>query len=144
MGNDEPVKVIVGKNLEEECFHAEKDVMLEVYAPWCGHCKKLEPEYIKIGKKVQKEGIEDILTIAKMDGTTNDSPNDDISWSGFPTMYYVKAGEEKPMKYDGGRDAKGIWKRIKNNHSQKDEIKKRMEARKAGENKETEKPKEEK
>merc|ERR1719421_2470739 len=66
--NDEPVKVIVGKNLEEECFHAEKDVLLEVYAPWCGHCKKLEPEYIKVGKKVKKEGLDDLITIAKMDG----------------------------------------------------------------------------
>merc|ERR1711871_1632947 len=140
----EPVKVIVGKSLQEQVFHKERDAMLEIYAPWCGHCKKLEPEYNKIGKKVIKEGLEDILMIAKMDGTLNDSPNDDISWSGFPTIYYVKAGEEKPMKYDGGRDAKGIWKWIKKNHSKADEIKKRMEARKAGENKENEKPKEEK
>ena len=61
--------------------------MLEVYAPWCGHCKKLDPEYVKVGKKVKKEGFEDILTIAKMDGTANDSPVDSISWSGFPTIY---------------------------------------------------------
>merc|ERR1719453_745580 len=29
---------------------------------------------IKVGKKVIKEGFEDILTIAKLDGTLNDSP----------------------------------------------------------------------
>merc|ERR1719478_1956085 len=128
--NDEPVKVIVGKNLEEECFHAEKDVLLEVYAPWCGHCKKLEPEYIKVGKKVQKEGFEDILTIAKMDGTLNDSPVDSLSWSGFPTIYYVKAGEDTPMKYEGGRAAKGIWRGIKKNHSKADFIKEKIEGKK--------------
>ncbi len=32
--NDEPVRVIVGKNLMEEVFSDSKDVLLEVYAPW--------------------------------------------------------------------------------------------------------------
>lgn len=123
---ESPVKVIVGKTVESMVFSATKDVLLEVYAPWCGHCKKLEPEYIKVGKKVQKEGFEDILTIAKMDGTLNDSPVDSISWSGFPTLYYVKAGSSEPMKYDGARDAKGIWKWIKKNHSQGEMIREKI------------------
>ena len=37
-------------------------------------------------------GIDDILTIAKLDGTLNDSPVDSLTWSGFPTMYYIKVG----------------------------------------------------
>ena len=125
-----PVKVVVGKSLQEQVFHAERDAMLEIYAPWCGHCKKLDPEYTKIGKKVIKEGLEDIILMAKMDGTTNDSPNDDISWTGFPTIYYVKAGESTPVKYEEGRDAKAIWKWIKKNHSKADTIKERMAANK--------------
>lgn len=127
----DPVKIVVGKNLESLVFSPTKDVLLEVYAPWCGHCKKLEPEYIKVGKKVQKEGFEDILTIAKMDGTLNDSPVDSITWSGFPTIYYIKAGEKSPMKYEGGRDAKGIWKWIKKNHSQAEFIKEKIAAKQA-------------
>jgi len=123
---EDPVKVVVGKNLEKLVFSETKDVMLEVYAPWCGHCKKLEPEYVKVAKKVVKEGFEDILMITKMDGTQNDSPVESISWSGFPTIYYVKAGESTPMKYDGGRDAKGIWKWIKKNHSKADLIKEKL------------------
>lgn len=125
----DPVKVVVGKNLEAMVYSETKDVLLEIYAPWCGHCKKLEPEYTKVAKKVVKEGFEDILTIAKMDGTQNDSPVDEISWSGFPTIYYVKAGEKTPMKYDGGRDAKGIWKWIKKNHSKADVIKEKLAAK---------------
>jgi protein disulfide-isomerase/protein disulfide-isomerase A1 len=122
----EGVQVIVGKNLEEKVFQKEKDVLLEIYAPWCGHCKKLEPDYIKVGKKVAKEGFFDSLEISKMDGTANDSPVDSLSWSGFPTIYYIKAGSTEPIKYDGARDAKGIWKWIKNNHSMKDVLKERL------------------
>lgn len=124
-----PVKVVVGKNLEKLVFTEDKDVLLEIYAPWCGHCKKLEPEYIKVGKKVIKEGFESMLTIAKMDGTQNDSPVESIEWTGFPTMYYVKMGTKEPVKYDGGRDAKGIWKWIKKNHTKADEIKAKIEAK---------------
>merc|ERR1711972_632952 len=127
---EDPVKIVVGKNLEKLVFTEDKDVLLEIYAPWCGHCKKLDPEYLKVGKKVQKEGFEDILTIAKMDGTANDSPVDSLTWSGFPTIYYIKAGNETPMKYDGARDAKGIWKWIKKNHSKADTIKEKMAANK--------------
>jgi len=125
----DPVKVVTGKTVETLVFDAKKDVLLEVYAPWCGHCKKIEPEYIKVGKKVQKEGFEDILTIAKMDGTLNDSPVDSISWSGFPTLYYIKAGSTEPTKYEGPRDAKGIWKWLKKNHSQAEMIKEKIAAK---------------
>jgi len=124
--NDEPVKVVVGKTLKELVFQAEKDVMLEVYAPWCGHCKRLDPEYIKVGKKIIKEGIDDLVMVAKMDGTQNDSPVESISWTGFPTIVYVKAGSEEVIPYDGGRDAKGIWKWIKKNHSKADAIKEKL------------------
>ncbi|CAD7942210.1 unnamed protein product [Amoebophrya sp. A120] len=140
---EEPVKVIVGKSLQKMVFTEEKDVLLEIYAPWCGHCKKLEPEYTKVAKKVKKEGFEDILTIAKMDGTQNDSPVESISWSGFPTIYYVKAGASEPTKYDGARDAKGIWKWIKKNHSKADLIKEKLAAKSSKDEEKKEDKKEE-
>jgi len=130
--NDEPVRVVVGSTLENEVFTPNKDVLLEVYAPWCGHCKKLDPEYVKLAKKIKKEELTDLLQIAKIDGTANDSPVDSIEWSGFPTIFFVKAGSREPLTYDGERTAKGLWKYIKKQATKADEIRTRLEKRKSG------------
>jgi len=130
--NDEPVKVVVGSTLQSEVFVSDKDVMLEVYAPWCGHCKKLDPEYTKLAKKVKKEELTDLISIAKIDGTANDSPVDSIEWSGFPSIFFIKAGVSEPLTYDGERTAKGLWKYIKKHASKAQEIRERMERRKGG------------
>jgi len=129
---DEPVKVFVGSTLEQELFTPDKDVLLEVYAPWCGHSKKLEPEYIKLAKKIKKEELTDLVTIAKMDGTANDSPVDSVDWSGFPTIFFSKAGAREPIVYDGERTAKGLWKYIKKTATKAQEIRERLERRRGG------------
>lgn len=99
--NDEPVTVIVGKNFEEIVMDESKDVLLEVYAPWCGHCKKLEPIYNELGEKYADNKN---LVIAKMDGTANEV--DGLSVRGFPTLRFYPAGAKTTsgQEYTGGRE----------------------------------------
>jgi protein disulfide-isomerase A3 len=69
--NDEPVKVVVAKQFDEIVNDESRDVLIEFYAPWCGHCKTLAPKYDELAAKLKSEtGI----TIAKMDATANDVP----------------------------------------------------------------------
>lgn len=48
---------------------SEKDVLVEFYAPWCGHCKALAPKYDELAKKL--EGVDSVV-VAKMDATENE------------------------------------------------------------------------
>jgi len=131
IGVQGPVKVVVGTTMERELFSPTRDVMLQVYAPWCGHCKKLDKEYVRLAEKVKEESLTDLVTIAKMDGTLNDSPVDSIEWTGFPHILFAKAGSRDVMIYDGERTSKGLWKYIKKHASHAEMIKDRL-AKKTG------------
>jgi len=98
--NDDPVKVIVAKNFAQAVIDNDKDVLLEFYAPWCGHCKHLAPIYEEVATELA--GVE-TLVIAKMDATANDvDPKYNIQ--GFPTIKFFKAGSKQtPIDYSGGR-----------------------------------------
>jgi len=105
-----PVTVVVGKTFDKLVLDNSKDVLIELYAPWCGHCKKLEPVYRDLAKR-----FKDVknLVIAKMDATTNDSP-DPYTASGFPTIYFAPAGKKtSPISYSGDRSLKDLEKFIR-------------------------------
>ena len=55
--NNEPVKVVVAKNFDEIVNDPTKDVLIEFYAPWCGHCKSLAPKYDELATKVTRKRV---------------------------------------------------------------------------------------
>ena len=50
--NSGPVKVVTANTFDDIVFSG-KDVLIEFYAPWCGHCKSLAPTYEKVGWPMQ-------------------------------------------------------------------------------------------
>lgn len=112
--NDGDVKIVVGDNFEEIVLDESKDVLLEIYAPWCGHCQALEPTYNKLAKHLR--GI-DSLVIAKMDGTTNEHPR--AKSDGFPTILFFPAGNKSfdPITVDTDRTVVAFYKFLKKNAS---------------------------
>ncbi|XP_030788591.1 protein disulfide-isomerase A4 isoform X2 [Rhinopithecus roxellana] len=105
------VKVVVGKTFDSIVMDPKKDVLIEFYAPWCGHCKQLEPVYSSLAKKYKGQKG---LVIAKMDATANDVPSDRYKVEGFPTIYFAPSGDKKnPVKFEGGdRDLEHLSKFI--------------------------------
>ncbi|CAL0321931.1 unnamed protein product [Lupinus luteus] len=112
--NDGDVKIVVGSNFDEIVLDESKDVLLEIYAPWCGHCQALEPIYNKLAKHLR--GIESIV-IAKMDGTTNEHPR--AKADGFPTLLFFPAGDKSfsPITVETDRTAVALYKFLKKNAS---------------------------
>ena len=108
-----PVTVVVAKNYDDVVINNDKDVLLEFYAPWCGHCKALAPKYEELAGMYKSNA--DKVTIAKVDATANDVP-DEIA--GFPTIKLFKAGEKgEPVEYSGSRTVEDIAAFIRDNGS---------------------------
>ncbi|CAL5363489.1 unnamed protein product [Camellia sinensis] len=112
--NDGDVKIVVGNNFDEIVLDESKDVLLEIYAPWCGHCQALEPIYNKLAKHLK--GINS-LVIAKMDGTTNEHPR--AKSDGFPTILFFPAGNKSfdPITFDSDRTVVEFYKFLKKHAS---------------------------
>ncbi|KAL0369668.1 UNVERIFIED_CONTAM: protein disulfide isomerase-like 1-4 [Sesamum angustifolium] len=112
--NDGDVKIVVGNNFDDIVLDESKDVLLELYAPWCGHCQALEPTYNKLAKHLR--GIES-LVIAKMDGTTNEHPR--AKADGFPTILFFPAGKKSidPITVDTDRTVVAFYKFLKKHAS---------------------------
>ena len=72
-----------------------KNVFVKFFAPWCGHCQQLAPEYEKAAK-----ALRGIANIAAIDG---DKDRTDIQIQGFPTIKLFVDG--KVSDYNGNRDA---------------------------------------
>lgn len=96
-------KTIVHDNFESVVLDANKDVFLEVYAPWCGACKRIAPELEKLAEAYAKHS--DKIVIAKMDGIANDLPKKaKFTLEHFPSLLLYKAGTNElvEMKTLGG------------------------------------------
>jgi protein disulfide-isomerase A1 len=74
-------------------------LLVEFYAPWCGHCKKLAPEYEGAAKILAEQ--DPPITIAKVDATEQKKITEDHGIKGFPTLYFYNNGNR--MDYGGGR-----------------------------------------
>ena len=78
-------------------------MLLQVYAPWCGHCKAFAPDYAALAARFC--GVATVR-VAKMDGTTNEVP--EITVDGYPTIVLVTADNRVVDAGEATRSVEGL------------------------------------
>lgn len=116
---DGTVWKVVGSNFEEVVFDDDKHVFIKIYAPWCGHCKNMQPAWESLAGSLK--GVEDVV-IAEIDATANDLPSN-YQVRGYPTLFWAgKGAKDQPVKYQGARTAEAWSKFIQEKTGVKDEL----------------------
>jgi len=82
------VKEIAADKFEEDVLKSKKPVLVDFWAPWCGPCKMLAPEFEKASKEVKD------VEFVKVNVDENQEAAQQFGVMGIPTMILVKDGEE--------------------------------------------------
>ena len=77
--------------------------IVEFYAPWCGHCKNLAPEYQKAAK-----ALAGVVGVGAVNCDEEKQLCGQYGVQGFPTIKVFGDDKRKPKDYQGQRTAEGI------------------------------------
>eukprot|EP01083_Nonionella_stella_P134654 409632_1 len=103
------VVTLTDKNFDDTIRGSDLPVMVEFYAPWCGHCKHLEPEWKKAA-----DNLKGMVVFAKVDATQEQSLGQRFQVKGYPTIKYFTAGKREgdlvslSSDYQGPRSSKAL------------------------------------
>ena len=103
--------MVQANSLNSESFDAAlnsgKNVFVKFFAPWCGHCKRMKPDWDEL---MNEFGDSKSVVVAEVDCTIEEGLCGEIGVRGYPTLKYWNAGEKKdsPSDYQGGRDLESL------------------------------------
>lgn len=94
------VATLTPDNWDELVTNSGKNAFVKFYAPWCGHCKKLKPDWDKLGDKYNDKSN---VLIGDVDCTAAGKPLcETYGVQGYPTLktFWKTMSDD----YNGGRD----------------------------------------
>jgi thioredoxin 1 len=90
-------------DFEDKVLNAEKPVLIDYWAEWCGPCKMIAPLVNELADEYEGR-----LTVAKMDIDANRQTPMNYNIRGIPTMMIFKDGQVQATKV--GAVSKGVLK----------------------------------
>ena len=107
--NDNQVVVLNSKNFEHltqvSTGATTGDWFIKFYAPWCGHCKRLQPTWEELARKLKDEDA--YVNVASVDVTANPEFGRRFDIRGYPTLLFFSKG--KMYSYKGARDVTSLY-----------------------------------
>lgn len=78
--------ILTGKNFEEEVVHADRTVLVDFFATWCGPCRMIAPILEEIAQKRPE------LQVCKVNVDEEDALAKQYQIGSIPTLLVVKEG----------------------------------------------------
>ncbi|KAM6548409.1 hypothetical protein CsatB_020085 [Cannabis sativa] len=101
-GPSSPVVQLTASNFKSKVLNSNKVVLVEFFAPWCGHCQALTPIWEKAATV-----LKGVVGVAALDADEHKSLAQEYGIRGFPTIKVFVPGKP-PVDYQGARDVKSI------------------------------------
>ncbi|XP_078481736.1 protein disulfide-isomerase A6-like [Ciona intestinalis] len=106
--SSDDVVTLTDSNFRELVLEGKETWFVEFYAPWCGHCKNLAPQWARAATEV-KDKTEGTIKLGALDATVHQATAQQYGIRGYPTIKIFKQNEKSsPIDYDGSRDSSGI------------------------------------
>lgn len=101
-----PVVVLDDSSFHKRLSESDAPFLVEFYAPWCGHCKALKPEFIAAADQLKGR-----VVLAAVDCTVSQQTCAEFGVQGYPTLkWFGVEDRDSPTEYQEGRTTADLVK----------------------------------
>ncbi|GAB0196350.1 protein disulfide-isomerase A2 [Grus americana] len=106
LGEEDGVLVLHEHNFAR-ALSEHRLLLVEFYAPWCGHCQRLAPAFARAAAALRNESSP--VRLGKVDATAQTALANEFGITSYPTLKFFRNGNRThPLAYTGRMDTEGI------------------------------------